>query len=78
MTERPETRRIADMFVNCYFPMRPDVMAASDTCQHPASSAVVAPDGSRYWRCAEHEGMVDATTRGETFYEVPVPPERGQ
>jgi hypothetical protein len=61
-------RFIRNLYVTCSFPERDDALAASDTCQKPAPSGVKAPDGNIYWRCREHEGMVDATTRGEAVF----------
>lgn len=58
-----------DLWVNCSYPMRPVVVANSDTCQRHATSAVRV--GARYhWRCEDHVGQVDADQVGPTVLEV--------
>lgn len=51
-----EMTPVADLFVRCSYPMRPDAIAASDTCQHPADTAVRDDQGNLWYRCPTHEG----------------------
>ena len=48
---------ISQLCKRCSFPMRPDAIAASDTCRETAASAVVMDNGNLMWRCPKHEGM---------------------
>jgi hypothetical protein len=66
----PPTRPVTDLHVNCSYPMRPDTIAASDTCQHPANTAVRDSEGNLWWRCPEHEGQLVLGT-GEVVTHVP-------
>ena len=63
-------RRIVDMFMKCTYPMRPDVLAASDCCGKPAATAVLRPDGMKTWRCPEHKGLVKDDETGEVFESI--------
>jgi hypothetical protein len=47
---------VTELYVRCSYPMRPDAIAASDTCQHPASTAVRDDKGWLWYRCPAHEG----------------------
>lgn len=58
-------RKVSDMYVQCTFPMRPDVVAMSDCCRRNAQTAVHRPDGVWTWRCSTHEGMIDSGQHGE-------------
>jgi hypothetical protein len=50
---------IRDLHKRCSFPMRADAIAASDTCQHPATSGVSdSPSSPTMWRCDSHRGQV--------------------
>jgi hypothetical protein len=58
-TPEPELveRDIADLFVRCSYPVRPDALAASDTCQDMAPYGVKDPavvDSPTWYRCAAH------------------------
>ncbi len=57
-------KAISKLYVNCSFPLKPKAMAASETCQRPATSGVLNPSGSLYYRCPQHEGQLDETTTG--------------
>jgi hypothetical protein len=61
---------VSSLYVGCTFPKREDVLAASDTCQHTANSAVEAEPGVFTYRCSEHRGMVDKNRRGEVLWTV--------
>lgn len=56
---------ITELYVRCSYPMRPDAIAASDTCQHPANTAVRDADGNLWWRCPTHEGELSSGVFGE-------------
>jgi hypothetical protein len=64
----PDAKTIAELYVNCSLQLinfdRPG-LAASDTCQQPATSAVELPNGNIMWRCPRHEGM-RTLTPGDT------------
>src|SRR6185437_9460141 len=47
---------VTELYVRCSYPMRSDAIAASDTCQHPANTAVRDFKGWLFWRCPTHEG----------------------
>ena len=64
---------VTEMYVNCSFPMRPDVIAASDTCRHSADSAVVMENGDLMWRCLDHGSMRKPGEQGEARYYVAAP-----
>lgn len=64
MTETTETP-IAELYVRCSYPLRPDPLAASDTCQHPANTAVRDTEGNLWWRCPTHEGQLRNGVFGE-------------
>lgn len=71
--ERESTlARVIDLYVRCSYPMRPDVLAASDTCQHPADSAVRDENGALWWRCPTHEGQLTLGVYGGVVTQVPV------
>lgn len=56
----PDAKPIADLFVNCSLQLRNfdrPGLAASDTCQQPADTAVELPSGNIMWRCPRHRGM---------------------
>jgi hypothetical protein len=66
-------RAVMDLYVNCSYPTVPDPIAASDTCQKPAVSAVVDPDnGNMYYRCPEHRRQLRDGVHGRVRYLVPV------
>jgi hypothetical protein len=68
-----EPRLITDMYVNCSYPKVPGarVMAASDTCQHLATSAVQDKDDCWYWRCPAHKGLrADGGTGPVSMHEI--------
>jgi hypothetical protein len=55
---------IAGLYVKCSLRVRNFTspgLAASDTCQHPADSAVKMPNGNLMWRCHRHTGWQDIT-----------------
>lgn len=56
MTAATRMTPVTDLYVRCSYPLRPDVLAASDTCQHPANTAVRDADGNLWYRCPAHEG----------------------
>jgi hypothetical protein len=66
-----EPVRVFDLFVNCSFPKRPDVLAASDTCQDQATSAVEMANGDLMWRCPRHRGFRGDGTSGNVYVTVP-------
>lgn len=70
----PKLTPVTELLVNCSFPMRPDAIAASDTCRRPANSAVVDPDNAsrRYWRCEGHRGQMRPGQAGKAVESVPV------
>lgn len=71
-----EIVRVIDLYVRCSYPMRPDAIAASDTCQHPANTAVRDAEGNLWWRCRTHEGELRNGFFGEEVVtEVPRPRE---
>lgn len=55
-------RNVAQMYVLCSLPMRPDAMAASDNCGKLAVGAVQNERGEYVYRCHQHLGLV--TTYG--------------
>ena len=61
----PDAKHIADLYVRCSYPLRPDVLAASDTCQHPADSGVKDDKGNVWWRCPAHRGELRLGVTGE-------------
>lgn len=70
----PDTKMVAvmDLYVNCSYPIRDHAVAASDTCQKPAVSAVVDPESSSmYYRCPEHRKQVRDGVYGRVRYLVP-------
>jgi Rieske Fe-S protein len=69
---------VTELYVRCSYPMRPDVLAASDTCQHPANTAVRGAGGSLWWRCPAHEGQMALGRRGEVVTSVPRPVTPGE
>ena len=56
---------VINLYVRCSYPLRPDVLAASDTCQHPANTAVRNAEGNLWWRCPTHEGELTNGVYGE-------------
>lgn len=68
--EDPDAKPITSLFVSCSFPMRPDAIAASDTCQHPADSGVKDDKGNLWWRCPDHRSMVKPGVQGEAHFAV--------
>jgi Rieske Fe-S protein len=64
---------VIELNVRCSYPMRPDVLAASDTCQHPADTAVRDAHDALWWRCPAHEGQLTLSRRGEVVTSVPRP-----
>ena len=62
---------IIELYVNCSYPMRPDVIAASDTCQHPADTAVQDTAGNSWYRCREHRGQLRPGVRGKVVTSAP-------
>jgi hypothetical protein len=66
-----EDTPVTGLYVNCSFPVREDVKAASDTCQHSADSAVRVSDDVFGYRCPAHRHMIDARRRGQTLWTVP-------
>jgi hypothetical protein len=65
---------ITELYVRCSYPKRRDVLAASDTCQHPASTAVRDAEGNLWWRCPTHEGQLRVGVPGEVVTRVPRKP----
>lgn len=66
--------RVTDLYVRCSYPLRPDAIAASDTCQHPANTAVRDGKGWLFWRCPTHEGELRNGVFGEEVVtEIPRP-----
>lgn len=65
-------RRVVDLYVNCSYPMREDVMAASDTCQQPADTAVGDGPDRKMYRCPEHRGLTRRNERGPVYTTVRV------
>lgn len=59
-------KRVTDMYVNCSLPMRPDAIAASDTCQKPANSATLDTNNAWMYRCETHKSIRSDGTWGET------------
>jgi hypothetical protein len=57
--------RVTDLYVGCSYPMRPDAIAASDNCRHPANTAVRDAAGNLWWRCPTHEGELRNGVYGE-------------
>ena len=72
-----ETVPVIDLYVLCSYPMRPDAIAASDTCQQLADTAVKDADGNSWWRCPAHRGAVRPDVTGEVVTEVPRAPGYG-
>jgi hypothetical protein len=77
-------RAVRDLHLRCSYPMRPDAIAASDTCQQAAESAVsritTLPDGMFWYRCAKHEGLLADGSPGRIHDYITVlsgPPENG-
>jgi hypothetical protein len=63
---------VTDLFVNCSYPMRPDAIAASDTCQKSATCAVIDPVSKvAYFRCSGHKGLLRDGAQGEIVISVP-------
>jgi hypothetical protein len=60
-----EMTPVTELYVRCSYPMRPDAIAASDTCQHPADTAVRDADGNLWYRCPTHEGELSNGVFGE-------------
>lgn len=60
-----ETTPVAELYVRCSYPMRPDALAASDTCQQSADTAVRDAGGNLWWRCPAHEGKLRDGIYGE-------------
>lgn len=60
-----ELTPITELYVRCSYPLRPDAIAASDTCQHPANTAVRDAEGVLWWRCPTHEGELASGVFGE-------------
>ena len=48
---------VTELYIRCSYPLRPDAIAASDTCQHPANTAV--QDAEDPTRFALYERYVD-------------------
>ena len=65
---------VTELYVRCSYPLRPDVLAASDTCQHPADTAVRDAEGNLRWRCPTHEGELTNGVYGVEV--VPISPAR--
>jgi len=68
---------VTELYVRCSYPLRPDAIAASDTCQHPANTAVRDAAGALWWRCPTHEGELMNGEFGEevvTYVETPRSP----
>jgi hypothetical protein len=59
-----ELTPVTELYVRCSYPMRPDAIAASDTCQHPANTAVRDADGNLWYRCLTHEGELSSGAFG--------------
>lgn len=68
-------RNVTDLYVQCAFPMRPDAIAASDTCQRPATSAVEIGT-AWYWRCDQHMGLIRPGVKGVSRIDVEVRADR--
>jgi hypothetical protein len=64
MTET-EMTPVTELYVRCSYPLRPDAIAASDTCQHPANTAVRDAEDRLWWRCPTHEGELRNGVFGE-------------
>jgi hypothetical protein len=64
MTET-EMTPVTELYVRCSYPLRPDAIAASDTCQHPANTAVRDVKGNLWYRCPSHEGELTNGVFGE-------------
>ena len=64
MTETVPTP-VTELYVRCSYPLRPDAIAASDTCQHPADTAVRDAEGNFWYRCPTHEGELASGVFGE-------------
>jgi hypothetical protein len=62
---------VTELYVRCSYPRRPDAIAASDTCQHPANTAVQDAEGNLWWRCPTHEGELTLGVSGEVVTHVP-------
>jgi hypothetical protein len=63
---------VSDLYAECSYPMRPDAIAASDTCRRSATSAVIDPEnGTAYYRCARHKGLLVRQCPGEVVTELP-------
>lgn len=78
MTET-ELTPVTELYVRCSYPLRPDAIAASDTCQHPADTAVRDADGNLWYRCPTHEGELRSGVFGEEVVtRVPRKPEAGK
>jgi hypothetical protein len=58
---------VSSLYVGCAFPMRDDAIAASDTCQKTANSAVMI-DGNYYYRCPKHAGRKNARHAGYNIH----------
>jgi hypothetical protein len=71
MTET-ELTPVTELYVRCSYPQRPDAMSASDTCQHPADTAVRDAKGNLWYRCPTHEGkLASGVFGGEVVTCVP-------
>jgi hypothetical protein len=64
---------VTELYVRCSYPMCPDVIAASDTCQHPANTAVQDAEGNLWWRCPTHEGALRLGVSGAVVTHVTRP-----
>ncbi len=73
-----EMKPVTELYVRCSYPLRPDAIAASDTCQHLANTAVKDADGNYWYRCPSHEGELTSGVYGvEVVTEVPRKVEEG-
>lgn len=70
---------VSQLYVGCSLAMRPDALAASDTCRALAVGAVQDSEGNYWYRCTTHRDLVtvfggpdkDQTIRGHYFMSVP-------
>lgn len=63
---------VGDLLFQCSYPMRPVVLAASDTCRKAATTAVVIDEG--YWyRCDQHRGLTKGQETGDVHETIPLP-----
>jgi hypothetical protein len=60
-----EMTPIAELLVQCSFPMRPDAIAMSDRCRRMANTAVQDAEGALWWRCPAHKGELRPGVPGE-------------